>query len=118
MFVRITVIEIYVVPPVNKDSEDNRSASSDTLPRSNALKAEFNNHLKEIGGFRNWLESSIAEQMLDDSESTFELVDERGRYLLQGNYDNDFFHVYIDWKEGEQPRVHRYERERLRRRIK
>lgn len=117
MFVRIT-IEFYIVPSDVMDGGTNPSTPRPSSSRSDSLKAAFNIYLEEVGGFENWRESAIAEQMLDDAATVLESTDVEEQYLLHGEYEGCILHFIIDWKQGKKPRIRHAVREWLYWRVK
>jgi hypothetical protein len=117
MFMRV-IIEFHVIRTDATDVTNTKPSQPVLSSTSDTLKAIFNAELEEVGGFENWRQSIIAERMLDDSDSVFASISGEDNYLLVGNYEDEIVSIFIDWEQGEQPRVQRVEHKRVLRVVK
>ncbi len=116
------IVELYILPPEAPNRGRVPSAQPSKPSRSDTLKAVFNAELEEVGGFQNWreniVECNIAERMLADSGSSFESIDRENSYVLEGYFEGNFSHVFINWEYGKQPFIRKVEHEDFWRRVK
>ena len=114
MFVRIT-IDIYIPPPEVREVEKEPSSSTSDSTTSAKLKNELKDWVAKHGfeNFADWRLRIPAETMLDDPSSVLEYLPAENLFLLTAPYEGAFCYVYIDWKQGKQPRVLKVEREPL-----